>query len=322
MTQIDALKSNAIEIFCNLLTLNSTSNNSSIFQFLRSEEQRKNNYIFLRNLTQHMLYSNQQGLKVSVCEFLKDLIGQEQQELKQMFNTAILEEVSQRLILFLSELEPEEFTDTVKKLGGKDDASAHLEESKNCPQPAPHPGTTQATPQDEALVKHLEQSRCLVLQFFTKLIQDSTFPTNVRVFFVKNQVFNKIADLRRFNSRQVNIEIVKFFKAIIQSKDRQSILCVIKNNIFDGIMRIFLDNPNKRNLLNSVILSLFELIANQMHTDTLNQLLLFLVKRGYSESVFFNPLYQGDFHMIESQLRDVMDTLSEQDSKQRSDRDS
>jgi len=30
-------------------------------------------------------------------------------------------------------------------------------------------------------------------------------------------------------------------------------------------MRIFLENSNKRNLLNSCILSLFDLIANQMH---------------------------------------------------------
>ena len=50
-----------------------------------------------------MLYSNQMGLKISVCEFLKDLISQEQQELKQMFNPAILDEVSQRLVLFLSD---------------------------------------------------------------------------------------------------------------------------------------------------------------------------------------------------------------------------
>lgn len=60
----------------------------------------------------------------------------------------------------------------------------------------------------------------MILQFFTKLIQDSTIPIIVRVFFVKNQVFNKVANLRKFNSRQVNIEIIKFFKAIIASKDR------------------------------------------------------------------------------------------------------
>lgn len=40
--------------------------------------------------------------------------------------------------------------------------------------------------EDPSMAKMLEQSRILVLQFFTKLITDSTFPTNVRVFFVKN----------------------------------------------------------------------------------------------------------------------------------------
>jgi len=141
----------------------------------------------------------------------------------------------------------------------------------------------------------LEQSRCLILQFFTKLIQDSTFPTNVRVFLVKNQVFNKIADLRKHKSRQINIEIIKFFKAIIASKDRQSILCIIKNNIFDAVMKIFLENPNKRNLLHSCILSMFELIVNQMHHETLNQLLLYLIKRGYADTVFLHPDYRHDF---------------------------
>ena len=124
----------------------------------------------------------------------------------------------------------------------------------------------------------------------------------MRVFFVKNQVFNKIAELRKFNSRQINIEIIKFFKAIVASKDRQSILCIIKNNIFDAIMRIFLENPNKRNLLHSCILSLFDLIANQMHQETMNQLLLYLVKRGYAESVFIHPDYRNDFSMVQSQI--------------------
>jgi len=41
-----------------------------------------------------LIYSNQMGLKIGICEFLKDLIGQEAQELKQMFNSAILDEVS------------------------------------------------------------------------------------------------------------------------------------------------------------------------------------------------------------------------------------
>lgn len=115
-------------------------------------------------------------------------------------------------------------------------------------------------------------------------------------------MFNKIADLRHCNSRQINIEIIKFFKAIVASKDRQSILCIIKNNIFEAIMRIFLENPNKRNLLHSCILSLFDLITNQMHQETMNQLLLYLVKRGYAETVFLHPDYRNDFAMLQSQI--------------------
>lgn len=81
---------------------------------------------------------------------------------------------------------------------------------------------------------------------------------------------NKIADLRKHNSRQVNIEIIKFFKAVISTKDKQSILWIIKNNVFDAVMKIYLENPNKRNLLNSCILSMFDMVANQMHSEILN----------------------------------------------------
>jgi hypothetical protein len=57
-----------------------------------------------------MIYSNQSGIKVSICEFFKELISQDTQELKQMFNSAILDEVSSRMILFLTDAEPEDFT--------------------------------------------------------------------------------------------------------------------------------------------------------------------------------------------------------------------
>lgn len=112
---------------------------------------------------------------------MKDLISQEQQELKQMFNTAILEEVSQRLILFLSEQEPDDFCDTKKFQGGK-----APEEMEVVPPPGDHEEGKEIDSETQQVDKMLEQSRSLVLQFFTKLIQDSTFPTNVRVFFVKN----------------------------------------------------------------------------------------------------------------------------------------
>ena len=81
MTQIDLLKSNSIEIFYNLLLLQNNVNNQNMRGFLCSEFQKQNKYIFLRHLARHMIYSSQMGIKVSICEFFKDLISKETSEM-------------------------------------------------------------------------------------------------------------------------------------------------------------------------------------------------------------------------------------------------
>jgi hypothetical protein len=43
--------------------------------FIQSETQVARGYPFLRNLAAHMVYSAQMGVKISICEFLKDLLG-------------------------------------------------------------------------------------------------------------------------------------------------------------------------------------------------------------------------------------------------------
>ena len=58
MTQIDILKSNSIEIFYNLLILLNNVNHSTIREFLCSDHQKKHNYVFLRHLAQHMMYTS------------------------------------------------------------------------------------------------------------------------------------------------------------------------------------------------------------------------------------------------------------------------
>ncbi len=73
-----------------------------------------------------------------------------------MFNNAILDEVSMRLVLFLSNSEPDDFTDQ-KKLTIQKAADAEM---------APEPGFEENKSAEESelkVVKMLEQSRCLVL---------------------------------------------------------------------------------------------------------------------------------------------------------------
>lgn len=55
--------------------------------------------------------------------------------------------------------------------------------------------------------------------------------------------------------------IVKFFKAMLKTKDDAYITYVIKKNLFKYIADIYIDNPNKANLINSCILDLFDYLT-------------------------------------------------------------
>ena len=103
MTQIDILKSNSIEIFYNLLILLNNVNTSTIRDFLCSENQKKQQYVFLRHLAQHMMYTSQQGIKVSICEFFKDLTSKETSEMQKNFQQIILYNMVSHFVDFLQE---------------------------------------------------------------------------------------------------------------------------------------------------------------------------------------------------------------------------
>lgn len=71
----------------------------------------------------------------------------------------------------------------------------------------------------------------------------------------------KVANCHSHKSSQTNVEIIKFFKAIIYSKDTISVNFMIKKQIFETILEIFLANKTKGNLLHSCILSLFDMLT-------------------------------------------------------------
>ena len=83
----------------------------------------------------------------------------------------------------------------------------------------------------------------------------------LRHYFINNKVMLKVANCHTFQSIQTNVEVVKFFKVIIQTKDTNSVTFMIKKNIFETILEIFLSNKTKGNLLHSCILNLFEMLT-------------------------------------------------------------
>jgi len=70
-----------------------------------------------------------------------------------------------------------------------------------------------------------------------------------------------VTNLTRDKSVHLNVEIVKFLKAIVIQKERSSLMLMIQKDSFLEVCKMFLSNKNKGNLLASTILSLFESIS-------------------------------------------------------------
>ena len=61
----------------------------------------------------------------------------------------------------------------------------------------------------------------------------------------------------------MSIWIVKFFKTVIKCKDEAFVLYLTKKNLLKTIVDLFLENPNKGNMLHSTILELFDYLSKE-----------------------------------------------------------
>jgi|LauGreDrversion4_2_1035121.scaffolds.fasta_scaffold27958_3 hypothetical protein len=141
-----------------------------------------------------MLYSAHLGLKVSICEFLKDLIpheatlnsnngsGPDNPSRRNLLSEVLIEEVVKDFVSFIEE----EF-------------------------------------KDESVRKSVDFSRCLILQFLTKLVMEGQVPVKLRLYFIQNKVIQKVCELKKMKSVHLNVEIIKFLKALLQNKDKSII---------------------------------------------------------------------------------------------------
>lgn len=180
----------------------------------------------------------------------------------------------------------------------------------------------------------------MILQFLNKLIADNVDSYQLRHFFINNKVLIKVANCHLHRSSQTNVEIVKFFKAIIYTKDTISINFMIKKQIFETILEIFLANKTKGNLLHSCILNLFDMLTPAevsqnsaggttsmigvmgldsgygsvpkteggfVQVNLLQKLYQRLYDNGYVKRVFFNKHYEEGFRRFNRFLRQMLD---------------
>ena len=87
---------------------------------------------------------------------------------------------------------------------------------------------------------------------------------------MQQEVVEKISRLQRFKSKVLNVNIVKFFKAVIRAKDDAFVMYLIKKNLLGSIVDIFIANENKGNMLHSCILELFDYLTKETNKKIAN----------------------------------------------------
>jgi len=243
--KLDLLKINAIEILMSITQQTQFGTaNASLRTFVLCEDQKAKGYPFIKRLTSHMLFAFEQGIKVQVFEFFKQLLDNEQTEKKVEFNDLFYKESLSQFLSFLTSAE---------------DLSPEVSSSLELP--VRDAAVDSQAAKIEAYNRSLDYSRFLVVQLLTKCAQEHAF--RFRIFAVQQEVIEKVSRLQRFNSRLLNLWIVKFYKAIIKAKDEAFVNYLTKKNLLKTISDIFIENPNKGNLLGSSILELFDYLSKE-----------------------------------------------------------
>jgi len=152
--------------------------------------------------------------------------------------------------------------------------------------------------------QNLEYSAYLILQILNKVVEQHRYPFNV--FINKHQVIQTVAKMSKLSSKLINIEIVKFYKAIMRSKMPTYVNLIVAKNLFYPIHHIFKATFHHKNppMIQSVIRDLYEMIFTN-YGKTVNEffsakLFDYLVNLNQeSKDMISNPKYKDVFGKYE-----------------------
>ncbi|XXG80467.1 hypothetical protein AAC387_Pa09g1325 [Persea americana] len=111
-------------------------------------------------------------------------------------------------------------------------------------------------------------------------------PSRIKHNFLINSVIEKVLFLTRRREKYLVVAAVRFLRTIISRNDEHLLHHIIKNNILEPVVEAFLDNGNRYNLLNSVVLELLEHICK----ENLKVLILYIVNCYWAQLAKFEYL--------------------------------
>nr|XP_032820913.1 serine/threonine-protein phosphatase 4 regulatory subunit 3A-like isoform X3 [Petromyzon marinus] len=153
-------------------------------------------------------------------------------------------------------------------------------------------------------------------QLLSLTLELLTFCVEHHTYHIKNYIMNK--DLLRrvlvlMNSRHSFLALcaLRFMRRIVGMKDELYNRYIIKGNLFDPVVRAFLNNGSRYNLLNSAVIELFDFIrtVGDFDTEDMKPLIMHIVENFYKgfEDIDYVNTFKG-LKMRYEQERDRMET--------------
>lgn len=237
-------------------------------KFILGTDQQQKKYPFLTSLTRHLMYSPEQGLKIQISDFFKQLFDGNASQILIIDKEIMYQQVLGKFLEFFKSLQEEDLYDFTDNFDRK--------------------------------IKNLEYSAYLMLQILNKVVEEHRYP--FRGFMNKQNVIACVAQLSTLNSKMIDVEIVKFYSSLLKSKDHIYIHTITYKNLFYPINTIFMKTYHPKNppMIQSCIRDLYRTILggafNKSKKEFFSQKLAeYLCTDEDCRSIIFNEKYKDVF---------------------------
>ena len=116
----------------------------------------------------------------------------------------------------------------------------------------------------------------------------------IKYYVLRNNVVEKVLNLMQRREKYLVVASVRFLRACVGLKDEFYNRYIIKNNLFAPVMKVFMANGDKYNLLNSTVLELMEFIR----TQNIKALIAHVVENF--EHMFDSVTYVDTFRLLKT----------------------
>nr|XP_044619601.1 serine/threonine-protein phosphatase 4 regulatory subunit 3B-like [Equus asinus] len=129
----------------------------------------------------------------------------------------------------------------------------------------------------------------LILELLTFCVQHHTY--HIKSYIFSKDLLRRVLILMNSKHTFLVLSAVRFMRSMVGLKDEFYNDYIIKGNLFQPVVNVFLDNGNRYNMLNSAVIELFEYIR----VENIKPLVAHIVEKFYKafESIEYVQTFKG-----------------------------